>query len=87
MPVSIERGKGKASKQFYLRVTGRNNELIVAGETVKQKQSAVKSILALYKQLAVAFSNYSAISTDPKELIKQLKSHLVDNTKKVKAKK
>jgi hypothetical protein len=83
MSVSIERGKGKASNQFYLRVTNDAAvpEKIVSGETVKKKQSVSKSAIGAFKQLAKLFE---LTVPEDKILLMRYKLNIQDNSRKKK---
>jgi uncharacterized protein YegP (UPF0339 family) len=38
-------------KQFFVRITGKNNQVLMSGEPLKTKASCKKQILAMYREL------------------------------------
>lgn len=82
MAVSIQPGKGKAAKQFYIRVDNDAvvRETLMNSETLTRKQNAGKNALASFKQLARVFG--VKITLTDKQLLENFKWNVVDDSKK-----
>lgn len=80
MAVSIERGKGKASKQFYLKVTNDAAvpENLVHSEHVTRKGKVAVNAIGTFKQLAKTFG---LVVPEDKILLMRWKLNVVDNSK------